>query len=293
VGFFDVIGAPLKLVGGVVGGLGGGLAAGSGAKNKFQATPYGYQAPQWVPGAPTGNPAIDNNPLLRAFGGHMQAGGANPELQKAFTYNDPNQGAYTTDAQGGEATAADAAARQAGVNAQQNSLAGLLTAQANGTGPSISALQLSQANDQARQAGLSTQASAIGQGVNPALAAQIGSNATAQQMQGNAATAAQGRVAEQLNGQQSLAGLLSAQAGQNLNQQQLGQQSALNFYGLGQQGSQFGTQSQMSLQDLLSNNFNAAQGINSGVASGNAALNAQLMGGILNAAGGVAGKMAG
>lgn len=262
-------------------------AVGNATQNNFQAGTYGMTPATWVPGT-----AQDGNPYTAILGGHMQAGGVDPTVAAAFNYQDPNQAAYTTAAQGAQALGQQAAGQQQGINNQQNGLAQLLSAQANGTGPSISALQMNQANDAAmRQAG-GIQQSAIASGVNPALAAQLAQTAQSTAMQGNANTAAQGRVAEQLNGQQSLAGLLGTQGQQNLNQQQIANNNAQNFYGMGQQGAQYGNQSQQSLQQLLSGNSNTAQQINSGVAAGNVQAKTGLLGAGLNAAGSLTAKAA-
>lgn len=263
---------PVNDVGMLVGSLGQGLASGSGAKNTFQATPYGTQAPSIVNGYQTTT---------------------DPSVAAAFNYQDPNAAAYTNAAQGQQALGQQAYGQQQGINTQQNALAQALTQQAAGNGPSIAAQQMQQANDAAmRQAG-GIQQSAIATGVNPALAAQLAQQAQSNTMQGNAATAAQGRVQEQFNAQQALGQALSQQSSQNMQQQSLAAQNALNYYGMGQQGSQFGTQSQMGLQQLLSGNWNTAQGINAGVATGNAATNGQMTGAVISALASGGAKMAG
>lgn len=260
-------------------------------QNNFQAGTYGMTPATWVPGQ-------SDKPGMLGFmqqmqGGHMQAAGVDPTVAAAFNYQDPNAAAYTTAAQGAQAQGDQAYGMQQGVNNQQNGLAGLLSAQANGTGPSISALQMNQANDAAlRQSGGLMQ-SAIASGVNPALAASLAQTSQANTMQGNANTAAQGRVAEQLNGQQSLGQLLGTQGQQNLNQQQIANNNAQNFYGMGQTGAQYGNQAQQNLQQLLSGNFNTAQQINSGVAAGNVQAKTGLLGAGLSAGGALLGKAAG
>lgn len=283
---------PVNDVGMVVGSLGQGLAAGSGAKNNYQATPYGYQAAGFTPGS-TGGKSGFQGFINSVITGTPTAAGATPALQQAFQYQDPNAAAYTTAAQGQQALGQQAYGQQQGINTQQNALAQALTQQAGGNGLSVSALQMQQANDAAmRQAG-SMQQSAIASGVNPALAAQLAQTAQSNTMQGNAQTAAQGRMQEQLNAQQMLGQALSQQSSQNMQQQSLAAQNALNYYGMGQQGSQFGTQSQMGLQQLLSGNWNTAQGINAGVATGNAATNGQMTGASISALASGGAKMTG
>lgn len=283
---------PVNDVGMVVGSLGQGLAAGSGAKNNYQATPYGYQAAGFTPGS-TGGKSGFQGFINSVITGTPTAAGPTPALQQAFQYQDPNAAAYTTAAQGQQALGQQAYGQQQGINTQQNALAQALTQQAGGNGLSVSALQMQQANDAAmRQAG-GMQQSAIASGVNPALAAQLAQTAQSNTMQGNAQTAAQGRMQEQLNAQQMLGQALSQQSSQNMQQQSLAAQNALNYYGMGQQGSQFGTQSQMGLQQLLSGNWNTAQGINAGVATGNAATNGQMTGASISALASGGAKMTG
>jgi hypothetical protein len=266
-----------KPLGMLVGNTANTISGSAGLNNEFQAKPYGMTQGQWVPGQGGGISSI--------LGGQYQPPGVDPTVQAAFTYNDPNAPAYTQGAQSAQNQGAQAYAAQQGVQGQQGGLAALLQQAAQGQGPSIAGLQLQQGLDRSRQQAQGMAANAVSNGVSPALAWQMANNALAGNTQQATSDAAMQRVNETLAGRQQLSQLLGTMGQQNLGQQSLAGNQALNYYGMGQQGAQFGQQSQMSLQDLLANNFNVSQQINSGVAANNTATQGAVVGGLLNGAG--------
>lgn len=161
---------------------------------------------------------------------------------------------------------------------QQQQLSQALMGQAMGTAPSVAQAQLQQAvGNQNAQA-----ATAIGsqRGINPALAARLIAQQQAQNTQGmagQAATAgiqerqaAQGTLAQALQGQRAQdIGLAQSQvqAGLGLQQASTQEQGVLQN-ALAQQNQQLLAQN-MGVQQLNSQNFNQAQGINAGVAAQN------------------------
>lgn len=275
-GIFGTIGGLFtgQTEGKVLGGLTNNFANSAGTPNNYQASTYGMTPQTWVPGTS----GQSGNFFTGLLGGHMTGGGVDPSVAAAFNYQDPNAQQYDN-------AAGLAQAQQQNAYNQQQGLIGQLQQQANGTGPSLAATQMQAANDAGNRQALSLQASAAAQGVNPALAAQLAQNAQATNIQGNAQTAAQGRIAEQYNAQNALAGLTSGQ-------QQLGAQQAAGYYGMGQNNTQYANTAQQNLQQLLSNNFNSAQGINSGVAAGNSSQHASLVGNLLGGAASIGQKAA-
>jgi Chaperone of endosialidase len=181
---------------------------------------------------------------------------------------------------------------------QQQGLAQLLQAQANGTAPSAAEMQMQQGMQQQVQAQRAQAASA--RGGNATLAGRTAANNIAMGQQNTNANAAQMRAQEQASGQQALGGVLSGMAGQDVglatSQAQLGQQANLanqqSYYqglqaqqGLIGQGMTFAQQQQQALANQ--------QALQSGQAQSNASAQGNFIGGLVSggAALGAAGIM--
>lgn len=275
----------------LVGGIANGFANAAGTPNSFTATPYGITPASASYGDTGGLPGIAG--LLHSMTNMKYTPAqTDPNVAAAFNYQDPNAPAYTQGAQTAQNQGAQAYNQQQGIIGQQGGLAQLLTQSANGQGPSIADLQLNHALDQSRRQASSIQANAISMGVNPAVAAQMASNAMASNSQQAANDSATQKVNEELAGRMQLSQLLSQMGGQNLGQQSLSGGQALNYYGMGQQGAQFGSTAQQNLQGLLSGNYNTAQDINANVATGNASQHAGLVGSLIGGAANIGAKVA-
>lgn len=183
---------------------------------------------------------------------------------------------------------------------QQMAVAHQLAAQANGTAPSLAAMQLKQGQDAAIQNAAATAASQ--RGISPGMAARLQAQGTAGLMQQNNAQSAQLRLQEQQAAQQALAGLSSTARGQDLGAASTNagyeQQTALANQQAGLNKAQLvagmlgqGASTAQAQNELGSQNYNTAQQINADVAKADAELKQKTQGGMLGALGGAAGAI--
>ena len=162
-------------------------------------------------------------------------------------------------------------------------LAGMLQGQADGSAPSLAMEQLRQAQQTNAANTMALQASQ--RGLNPAQAAL---NAAQTNAQGNQNVAAQGVGAalQERNAAQGLLGQTYGQMGGMGLQQQGQNNSMVQYYmSLGMSAQQAQLQAQIAEQQLNSQNYNAAQGLDAGVSNANAANSANLIGGLFSAGG--------
>lgn len=162
------------------------------------------------------------------------------------------------------------------VSGQQNQLAQMLMAQAQGNGPSIAQNQLKQATDQNIQQNAGLLASQ--KGINPALAARQILNNQATMGQQAAGQGALLRAQEQLGAQGALGNALGTQRQQDIGQS-LGQTQA----GLSQVQGLGGLQNQQNSVNVQ--NQNASDALNQKTAEDNAKRGGGLLGGLLGGVG--------
>lgn len=170
-------------------------------------------------------------------------------------------------------------------------LAGMLQGQANGTAPSLAMEQLRQAQQTNAANTMALQASQ--RGLNPSQAALNSAQVNAQ---GNQNVAAQG-VGAALQERTAAQGMLGQTYGQmgGMGLQQQGQNNSMVQYymSLGMSAQQAQLQANIAEQQLNSQNYNAAQGLNAGVAAGNAQNQSQNAGAMFGAAGALGGALFG
>lgn len=155
----------------------------------------------------------------------------------------------------------------------QGSLIAMLTAQANGQGPSLADMELQQATDRNLSSAAALAGSGRG-GVNPALAARNLGNAQASISQTAAGQAAMARVNEEMQARQALADAIATARGQDITQATANQNAEIA-------GQQLGV-----------TNALGAQGITAASQTANNQLGAQFLGGALNAGGTLAAMLA-